>query len=156
MRRFIWSTILFLLAVSAFWAVREYNRVRADSATLAPKFYTSATALLKEFVENDSTALEKYKGANLIIAVTGAAKEIIRDENGRYTILLGDTASLSSVRCSIDTAYSKQAESVVTGSIIRIKGNFNGYKPDEMGIGADIEFNFCVVDSPFLKKNKQP
>lgn len=151
-RRYIWWGIVLGLLVAGAWAIKEYNRQRKDSASLDAKFHSNATGLLQEFLSNEQAANKKYAGLEIIIAVSGCIKETVKNEQGHYTLLLGDSNSLSSVRCSIDTVYSKTVDQLKKGNIVRIKGNFNGYKPDELGIGADIEMNFCVVDSPQIKK----
>ena len=138
-----WALVVLLLAAFVY-GYKEYNRQRADSKTMEPTFSTEATALLKEFITNETESNKKYAGQNIIVAVSGLVKEIVKDEKGHYTILLGDTTSLSSVRCSMDTLYSKELGDLQRGSLTRLKGNFNGYKADELGIGADIELNFCV------------
>jgi hypothetical protein len=139
----VWAFIVLLLAafVYGYW---EYNRQRGDSKSMEPKFSTEATALLQEFISNEPESNKKYAGQNIIVAVSGLVKEVVKDEKGHYTILLGDTTSLSSVRCSMDTLYSAELSELHRGSFTKLKGNFNGYKADELGIGADIELNFCV------------
>lgn len=52
----------------------------------------------------------------------------------------------------MDTSYNKEWELFKKGDQLLVKGNFNGYKPDELGIGADVEMNFCVVDSPSIQQ----
>lgn len=149
MKRIYWIGIIVLILLAAcIFVYREYNRERADSYSLKPLFKVKALDLLKEFLNNEQRANLKYAGQNIIIEVTGMVKEVIKNEQGNYIIIMGDTSSLSSVRCSIDTLYTSSGNNLQRGSIATIKGNFNGYKADEMGIGADVEFNFCVVTSP--------
>jgi len=140
---FVWALIVLLLAAFVY-GYREYNRQRADSKSMEPTFSTEATTLLQEFVSNETESNKKYAGQNVIVVVSGLVKEVMKDEKGHYTILLGDTTSLSSVRCSMDTLYSAELGDLHRGSFAKLKGNFNGYKADELGIGADIELNFCV------------
>ncbi len=148
MKRIYWIGVLVLILLTAgIFVYTEYNRKRADSYSLKPLFKATALDLLKEFSDNEQQANLKYAGQNIIIEVTGMVKEVIKNEQGNYTIIMGDTSSLSSVRCSIDTLYTSGVNNLQIGSIATIKGNFNGYKADEMGIGADVEFNFCVVTS---------
>ena len=143
-RKYIaWALVLLLLAAFVY-GYMEYNRKRADSKTMEPNFSTEALALLQEFNSNEAASNKKYAGQNVIVAVSGMVKEIMKNEKGHYTILLGDITSLSSVRCSMDTLYSAELSRIQRGSFTTLKGNFNGYKADELGIGADIELNFCV------------
>jgi len=138
-----WALILLLLAAFVY-GYMEYNRQRADSKLMEPTFSIEATLLLQEFISNETESSKKYAGQNVIVAVSGFVKEVAKDEKGHYTIVLGDTTSLSSVRCSMDTLYSAELGDLQRGSFTKLKGNFNGYKADELGIGADIELNFCV------------
>jgi hypothetical protein len=150
-KKYIIATIIVLLLVAAAWGIKEYNRERADSKSLKPKFTVTAASILDEFSTNEGAASTKYAGLDVVIAVTGRIKEVSKDNNGYYTVLLGDNQTASSVRCLMDTLYSKNMGLLHRGTIIKIKGNFNGYKADELGIGADLEMNFCVVDSPLVK-----
>ena len=60
--------------------------------------------------------------------------------------MLGDTASMSSVRCSIDSVHSSEATKVQQGSIIAVKGICSGFNADEM-LGSDVILVRSVVDS---------
>ena len=153
-RYFIWCILLLLLA-AGMYGYNEFNRQRADSGSLKPKFSIDATALLNEFISNEQEANKKYGGQNIIVAVTGTIKEVSQSRNGYYTILMGDTGSLSSIHCSMDTAYATGFNQLKRGSQATIKGNFNGYKADEFGIGADVELNFCVVTNPGLTSKQK-
>ena len=143
-RKHIAWALIVLLSAAFVYGYREYNRQRGDSKSMEPTFSTEATALLHEFISNEAESNKKYAGQNVIVAVSGMVKDVVKDEKGHYTILLGDTTSLSSVRCSMDTLYSTEVGDLQRGSFTKLKGNFNGYKADELGIGADIELNFCV------------
>ena len=149
-RKYIaWSLILLLLA-GFIYGYYEYNRQRADSKNLKPTFSVDAVALLQEFTSNEAASNKKYLGQNIIVEVSGTIKDVVENEKGHYTVILGDTNSLSSVRCSMDTVYSAELTSLQRGVPATLKGNFNGFKADELGIGADIELNFCVLTN----KNK--
>jgi len=151
-RKYIIGGLLLLLLLGGSWAYLEFNRQRTDSRRLIPKFTVEATDLLQEFASNEKRAGEKYAGLDVIIAVGGIVKDIIRHDSGSYTVLVGTPADASSVRCTMDTLYSSELHQINPGQRIRVKGNFNGYKADELGIGSDVEMNFCVLDSPLLKK----
>ena len=145
-RKFLLVTISFLLLIAAYWAYREYNRQRPDSKNMTAKFSVDADSLLKEFEMNEAEANKKYAGQELIIIVNGTVKNVNYNSKNISTILLGDTLAPSSIRCSMDSLYNNSLLAVNRGSRISIKGKFNGYKSDELGIGADIEMNFCVIE----------
>lgn len=140
----LWGLLLIVLAVGLYGYL-EFNRQRADSGSMKPKFSIEAKELLQEFAVNEQQANKKYAGQNIIIAVNGIIKEVIKNENGYFTLVLGDTNSLSAVRCVMDTVYASGLDKLQRGAVATIKGNFNGYKADELGIGADVELNFCVL-----------
>ena len=140
--------MIVILAVTVY-AYMEFTRTRADLQTVSPKFSATATGLLNEFAKNDSAANKKYEGLNVVLSVTGMVTGTEKDDKGNYTVLLGDTSSMSSVRCSMDNSYAQQAAGLSKGSNVTIRGYFIGYKPDDLGVGADIELNLCV-----LEKNK--
>ncbi|MBC7850559.1 MAG: hypothetical protein H7Y31_12535 [Chitinophagaceae bacterium] len=153
-KKYIWLTVLLLLIVAAFGMYREYNRQRKETISQAPKFQTTALAILDEFRLNQQAADQKYSGLDVIVAVTGTIKETIEDDGGQLILVLGDSTSLSAVRCTVDSTFGLNKESVTRGMEVKVKGNFTGYKADELGIGADIEMNFCVLDSPEIKRKQ--
>ena len=73
-------------------------------------------------------------------------KEIVKDDKGFYSLALGDTSSMSSVRCSIDSVHSKEAAAVKKGSTIAVKGICSGFNADDM-LGSDVILVRSVIDS---------
>lgn len=141
-KRILLAVILVIIAV-AIYIYREFNRTNVNIAKEESAFTLSATELIKDFTDNDSAASRKYVGK--IISVTGLVKTVNQDERGYYTVSLGDTSSLSSVRCSVDSMYTARATSVKPGMKIMIKGNCTGYNPDEL-LGLDVIVNRCVIE----------
>ena len=139
--------VLLLLAVAGvgWYAYKEYSRTNRDLASASPDFKVEAGSLVKEFEINDSTANKKYLGK--IIEIEGPVNEISKDESGYYTLVLGDTATLSSVRCSMDTVHSADAASLKAGSSVILRGACTGFNKDEMGLGSDLILNRCVIIS---------
>lgn len=58
-------------------------------------------------------------------------KEVIKDDKGFYTVVLGDTASMSSVRCAFDSVHNSEAAGN-SGRVIALKGICSGFNADEM------------------------
>lgn len=144
-RKIIWWGLLVLILVAAVYGYREYMRKRPDSKSLEAKFNVTATSILAEFEGNEPAATKKYNGREIIIAVTGWVKEIKKDEKGFYTLMLGDSSSLSSVQCAMDTLYAAELSDCKQGETITIKGSFTGYNSDETGLlGSDVKLNMCV------------
>lgn len=141
--RYIVLPLLLVLGLAAFYIYREYNRTHKDTARLKPDYSVAATALLTEFSTNEQSSNKKYW--DKVIQVEGMVKELTRDEKGFYSIALGDTTSMSSVRCNIDSAHNSEAASVQKGSYIAVKGICSGYNADEL-LGSDVILVRSIVD----------
>lgn len=142
--RYIVLPLLVIGAVAAIYIYKEYNRKHKDTAKVKADYSVHAADLLTEFAANEKASGEKYM--DKVLRVEGLVKDIIKDEKGFYTISLGDTASMSSVRCSIDSAHTSEAGNLQKGTKLAIKGICTGYTADEL-LGADVVLVRCVVDS---------
>src|SRR5688572_1136880 len=117
--------VLLIVIAATIYLYQEYNRTNVNISRAEPLFTVSANQLIMAFSGNDSVASKKYVGK--IISVTGMVKNIDRDDQGHFTLSLGDTSSTSSVRCSVDSMYSSRAASLKRGMSILVKGNCTGY-----------------------------
>jgi len=142
--RYVLLSLILIIGTSAIYIYKEYNRAHKDTARLKPDFSLAATDLGKEFETDEQASNKKY--SDKVVRVEGIVKEIIKDDNGYYSLALGDTASLSSVRCSIDSVHSQEAAAVKKGSVIAVKGICSGFNADEM-LGSDVILVRSVVDS---------
>ena len=144
-RKYFWGILVLLLLIAGIYIYKEYNRTLADVRSLEPKYSTDAVSLIKEFEQNETEAQKKYSGLNVVLSVNGILKGIEMEYNN-YTLLLGDTAAMSSVRCRMDSTYTNEIKNLNKGRMVTIKGYFNGFKADDTGmLGSDIELNRCVV-----------
>lgn len=141
--RYTLLVLLILVAAVAFYIYKEYNRTHKDTASLKPDYTLDATDFIKEFQQNEQASNKKYW--DKVIKVQGVVKELIKDERGFYTIVLGDTASMSSVRCTIDSLHSNEAAVVKQQTVIAVKGICSGFNADAM-LGSDIILVRSVVD----------
>lgn len=142
--RFIVLPLLLVLAGAAFYFYKEYNRTHKDTAIMKPDFAVTATQLISEFESNEQSSGKKYW--DKVIRVEGMVKELARDERGFYTIILGDSASMSSVRCSVDSSHSGEAAALKTGTRTAVKGICSGFNADEL-LGSDVILVRGVVDA---------
>lgn len=142
--RYIVLPLLAIGAVAAIYIYKEYNRKHKDTAKVKADYSILAADLLTEFAGNEKVSGEKYM--DKVIRVEGLVKDIIKDEKGFYTISLGDTASMSSVRCSIDSAHTSEVIQLQKGTKLAVKGICTGYTADEL-LGADVVLVRSVVDS---------
>jgi hypothetical protein len=145
--RYIVLPLLLIAGAAALYIYKEYNRTHKDTANLKPDYSITADALIKEFSDNEQASNTKYW--DKVVRVEGIVKELARDDKGFYSIVLGDTASMSAVRCSVDSIHSREAALVQKGSVVSVKGICSGYNADEM-LGSDIILVRSVIDS----KNK--
>ncbi len=150
-KKITWTIILIALASGAFYGYKQYTRTNTDLAKVKADITISVTELIQEYISNDTASDKKYLGK--ILEVSGNIKKIEKDEKGYYTIVLGDSASPSSVRCSMDTAHQQEAVTLATGSYARIRGACTGFKKNELmgeDLGSDVELNRCAI----IKKKK--
>jgi hypothetical protein len=138
--------LVFVLAVAVLggvYAYKEFNRKPVDTASANPDFATTALTVLAEFQVNDSIAGKKY--TDKLLQIDGVVKEITKDEKGFYTIALGDSSSMSSVRCSMDSTFASNVTSIEKGKSVSIKGVCSGYNADEM-LGSDLILVRCAIN----------
>jgi len=141
--RYIVLPLLVIGAAAAIYIYKEYNRKQKDTASLKPAYSVTASSLVSEFEANEKASNTKY--LDKVIRVDGMVKQLEKDDKGFYTIILGDTASMLSVRCSIDSIHTSEVAAVKQGSVIAVKGICSGFNADEM-LGSDVILIRSVVD----------
>ncbi len=142
--RYIVLPLLLVLAAAAIYIYKEYNRVHKDTSRLRPDYSLPATQLISEFESGEQAANKKYW--DKVIRVEGLVKELARDDRGFYSVVLGDTSSMSSVRCSFDSTHSAEASQLKTGIRVAVKGICSGFNADEL-LGSDVVLVRSVVDN---------
>ncbi|ULQ51290.1 OB-fold putative lipoprotein [Flavihumibacter fluvii] len=125
------------------FAVKEYNRKPEGVEHIQPDFTVSSTEFIREFNEGQAAANQKYLGRAIL--VTGSINAIDRSDPKIITIVLGDAGSSSGIRCSMDSSFSQENLTVKEQDNISIKGICTGFMPDDMGLGADIILNKCII-----------
>ena len=143
-KKILFLAVLVAGAGAAIFGWREYNRKNEDLAGAKEKYTVEATQLISEFNQNDSAANARYLGQ--VVAVTGMVKGLEKDDEGKYTLVLGDTTDMSSVRCALDSTHAADATGLQRGQAVKIRGAFTGFKKDDTGLlGSDVELNRAVV-----------
>lgn len=140
----ILAVVLIVIIGTALLAFREFYRKPKDLTNLKPKFTVSAIDFIKEFGTDDKKADAKY--LDKVIEVNGVVKEMKKDENGYYTIVLGDTSAMSSVRCSMDSLHNDGLQNIARGNNLSIKGVCTGYNAEEF-LGSDVILNRAVINN---------
>lgn len=143
-KRILLLVVLITIAGAAIYAWREFNRRNEDLSDVKEKYSVEATQLINEFNQNDSAANARYLGQ--VVAVNGMVKGLEKDGEGRYTLVMGDTTDMSSVRCALDSSHAADATGLQRGQSVKIRGAFTGFKKDDTGLlGSDVELNRAVV-----------
>ena len=135
--------VLLVAAAAGVYAWKEFNRKNKDLTGVNADHSVQAVAWINEFTNNDTAANTKYLGK--VVAVEGMVKQIEKDEEGKYTVVLGDTAEMSSVRCSMDSTHATDATSLRKGESVKVKGIYIDFNKDDMGLGSDVKMNRCVI-----------
>lgn len=135
--------MLILGTIVAYFAYREYNRKSENVDKLEAEFELTSDALIQEFTENEKAATQKYAGK--VLQVEGQLKTTDVDDKGNYTVVLGNPALPSSVRCSIDILFSVEKNNLQINIPITVKGICTGFNADELGIGSDVLLNRCII-----------
>jgi hypothetical protein len=148
--KYIILPLLLIITVATWYIYKEYNRAHKDTALLKPDYAIGAGDLINEFTGNEQSSNKKYW--DKVIEVSGLVKEIKQDEKGFYSIALGDTASMSSVRCSVDSLHSKDAAMVIKGNTAVVKGICTGFNADEL-LGSDVILVRCAIESKKVISN---
>lgn len=140
---YIFVVLVTIAAIGAWYFYKEYNRTLKDTSLLTPDYSLPATSLIEEFIVNDSIAGKKY--LDKIIRLEGIVKEILKDEAGFNTIILGNTSAMSSVRCSMDSIHNKEADQLRKGSHAAVKGICVGFNASDL-LGSDVIMVRCLVE----------
>ena len=142
-RKFVGLLIIITVGIGTWQGLKEYNRANKDIADVKADVKISASDLIHEYETNDSLANQKYLGK--IIEVDGAIKKLDNDGSGDYVVVLGNTTSLSSVRCAMDSTHNQDAAALKTGSSAILRGHCSGFNKDDMGLGSDVILDRCAL-----------
>lgn len=140
--RLIGVLILLVVSLVAWFGYSEYNRKPASMADTRADYTFTTTTLLTAFEKDEAGANKLY--LDKVLEVEGAIKESTADEKGFYTITIGEDASLSSVRCSVDSLFSSKAAALQAGGLIKVRGICTGYMADEL-LGSDVTLVRCAI-----------
>lgn len=139
--------ILGVIAVAVIGGVwfgyGEYSRKVKDLADVNAQITMQSSELIAAFEKNETAANTEL--LDKIIAVKGNVKEIEKNDHGHYTIVLGDAANMSFVRCSMDSVHIKEITGLKEGSAVTVKGACTGFNADEL-LGSDVILNRCVIE----------
>lgn len=136
-------TVIIIITVLTLYAWKEYNRKPIDLRNTKANYTLSTKILLNDFSLSDSTSNAKYMSQ--IIELTGSEYSIDSSNKSAYTIVLSEKDFLISIRCSLDSTEKMLGILLNSGKEITIKGIYTGYNADDLGLGADIIINKCIL-----------
>ena len=142
MKRIILILVLIVLIAAGWYGYKLYTGKVPSLTEVKTDASINATDLIAAFEKDSASANKQYLGK--ILEVQGMVKSV---DTTAATLAIGDTASTSSVRCSMDSALVKTISGLNQGSTITIKGACTGFMPDEtgLGLGSDVVLNRCVL-----------
>ena len=94
-KRSICLFVIIVIAGAVIYGYREYTRTNKEMTDSKPDHTINASTLVEDFESKEADATKKYNGK--VVEVNGPVKTVEKDEKGYYTVILGDTSSLSSV-----------------------------------------------------------
>jgi hypothetical protein len=141
-KKAIVATVIIVLTAGLYGYI-EYTKTNSDLMYAKADHLTGAKELIKEFEENEQAANTRF--LDKIIAVNGSIKDVIKDDRGFYTVMVGNEGYTSSVRCSMDADHQLRDTQLQLGSNITIKGICTGFNADQL-LGSDVILNRCVIE----------
>src|SRR6185436_3734097 len=134
-KKIIVTLILVAIVGGGWYGYKEYTRGVKDLSHVNADIKMSAPALVNAFEKDEPKANTLF--LDKIISVTGTLKKVEIDDKGYYSVVLGESQSLSSVRCSMDSTHQADASALAEGSIVSVKGACTGFNSDEL-LGSDV------------------
>lgn len=131
-----------ILCSASIFAYTEFNRKVKNIQDLSIDKTISVDELIKDFSTNEKIGNSTY--LNKVLLVTGKFKTMEQAAGNRFSIILGDSSSSISIRCSMESSYQHPFDYKV-GQILQIKGAYTGFNADDLGLGADILLNKCII-----------
>jgi hypothetical protein len=118
--------VLFFAIAGILAALILFNKKHPDTAKAKPDFVITATALQKDFEDNEKTASVKY--INKILEVSGTIASITPADSSHLNVSLKTGSDLSSVICTF--ASSGNEKRFNTGDNITLRGECSGFLMD--------------------------
>jgi len=118
--------VLFIAVAGILAALIMYNKKHPDTAKAKPDFVVTATALQKEFEDNEKTASARY--INKILEVNGTIASVTLADSAHLNISLKTASDMSSVICTFPS--NGHQANFVTGNEITLRGECSGFLMD--------------------------
>lgn len=121
----------------------EYNRKAPATKDLNAAYAVTAPELVVAFEKNENNANQLYLGK--VLQVQGPLRSVEQEPSGNRVLILGDSLSMSSVRCFLPADASAVKTIFSPGTTISVKGICTGFQAGEMGLGSDVILNRCII-----------
>ncbi len=118
--------VTFIAIAGILAALYMFNLKHTDMSKAKPDFIITATALQKEFENNETTASAKY--INKILEVTGTIASMTVADSNNTNISLKTGSDISSVICTFQAV--KDPSYFKTGEEITLRGECSGFLMD--------------------------
>jgi len=136
--KFYVKIALFIAAFVALSAILAalymYNLKHTDMAKTKPDFILTASALQKEFEDNEASASARY--INKILEVTGVVVSITPADSNNLNVSLKTGSEISSVICTFPVIA--DPSKFRTGDEITLRGECSGFL-------MDVLLNNCAI-----------
>jgi len=118
--------VVFFIAVAGILAALiMFNKKHVDTSKAKPDYVLTATAIQKEFEDNEISASGRY--INKIIEISGAVTSVTSDSS-HLNITLKTGNDMSSVICTFPA--SAEASNVKNGDEVTLRGECSGFLMD--------------------------
>jgi hypothetical protein len=136
-KKYIWITLLILIAAGAYYGYNEYNRENPELADVKADVTITAKELTAKYSENEEAGNKLF--LNKVIKVTGVLTSIVKDESGAVTLMLEGNDMLSSVSCQLDARRLGDTTLVKQGANVTVNGVCTGILTDVVLIRCAVE-----------------
>jgi hypothetical protein len=126
--------VSFIALAAILAALYFYNLKHTDMAKAKPDFIVTASALQKEFEDNEPAASARY--INKILEVTGTIASITRTDSNNLNISLKTGSDVSSVICTFQAIG--DPSKFKAGDDIKLRGECSGFL-------MDVLLNNCAI-----------
>jgi len=130
--------LMVLLAVAGTIAYMTYNKPHADAASENPEYSISPMGLVREFLDNEADANEKYLGK--LVQVQGVIRTVVLNPNSA-TVTMETGDPMTSVLCEFETPAG--LETLKAGQKVSIQGFCSGMLGGDMM--TDVILNRCAL-----------
>lgn len=130
--------LMILLAVAGTIAYMTYNKPHADAASENPEYSISPMGLVREFLDNEADANEKYLGK--LVQVQGVIRTVVLNPNSA-TVTMETGDPMTSVLCEFETPAG--LETLKAGQKVSIQGFCSGMLGGDMM--TDVILNRCAL-----------